>query len=232
MNLASLVQRVARKTSLDPTAGSEDQQLMVDLINEAVIEVSLRTHIYVQLVDVDLTNGVSEYRLDPGILAIDNSRGTTPFGQGAPEEISTAEMIARQATNLQNAGWRRAVSYEGNLLMVNPTPQSNETFRFWATLVPQPLVNDTDDPSDPALGGIPEPHRALEYYALWQLAEDVEKTIPLGPLQYYQQFLIECGLISKRKHKLGHRQLEPAHVGYPTARRVPIRNDVYPKPYR
>jgi hypothetical protein len=34
--------------------------------------------------------------------------------------------------------------------------------------------------------------------------------------------------MSKRKHKLGGRQLAPASIGYPTSRRVPLRNDVYP----
>jgi len=232
MTRGTLIQRIARKTSLDDTSGSEDYILIAALLNEAVIEVLLRTHIYVQLVDVPLQAGVAEYRLDPTILAIDNTRGTTPFGQGAPEFITTAEMIARQSTNLQNAGWRRALSVEGNLLTVNPTPDTGETLRFWATLKPTPMDTDDDDPSNPASGGIPEPHRCLEYYCLWQLAEDVEKTVPMGPAQYFQQFLMECQLMSKRKHKLGNRQLTVATIGYPTARQVPIRNDVYPTPTR
>jgi len=230
----SLITRIARKTSLDPTASpeSEDHALIGAMLNEAVIEVLLRTHAYVQLVDVTLTAGVAEYRMDTAILAIDNQRGTTPAGQGTPEFISTAEMIARQSTNVQNAGWRRAVAVEGNLITVNPTPDTGESLRFWATLKPSPMTDDTQDPSTPSFGGIPEPHRALEYYCLWQLAEDVEKTIPMGPKEYFQQFLQECNLISKRKHKIGQRQLTTASIGYPTARRVPIRNDVYPTPTR
>jgi hypothetical protein len=228
MNRGLLIQRVARKTSLDGTSGSEDYNLIAALLNEAVVEVSLRTHIYVQLVDVALVAGTAEYRLDSSILAIDNQRGTTPAGQGTPEIISTAEMIARQSTNVQNAGWRRALSFEGNLLTVSPTPDTGESLRFWATLKPSPMTDDSNDPSTPAYGGIPEPHRCLEYYCLWQLAEDVEKTVPIGPVQYLQQFQQECSLMSKRKHKIGGRQLAPASIGYPTSRRVPTRNDVYP----
>src|SRR5215831_7637746 len=110
MTRGILLQRIARKTSLDGDAGTEDHDLIAALLNEAVIEVLLRTHIFVQLVDVPLQAGISQYRLDPSILAIDNTRGTTPAGQGTPEFISTAEMIARQSTNVQNAGWRRALA--------------------------------------------------------------------------------------------------------------------------
>ena len=233
MTRGNLIQRICRKTSLDGTTpdgvtGTEDYLLVAAMLNESIIEILLRTHIFVQLVDVTLTAGVAEYRLDNAILAIDNTRGTTPAGQGGPEFISTEEMIARQSTNVQNAGWRRAVSYEGNLLTVNPTPDTSESFRFWATLKPSPMTNDTQDPSTPTFGGIPEPHRALEYYCLWQLSEDVEKTVPLGPKDYFQQFLQECQLMSKRKHKIGNRQQSVATIGYPTSRRVPWRNDVYP----
>ena len=223
-----LITRVARKTSLDNTAGSEDYNLIAAILNEAVIEVSLRTHVYIQQVDVALTSGVSDYRLDVSILAVENQRGTTPAGQGQPEIISMAEMIARQSTNVQNAGWRRALCFEGNLLTVNPTPDTGESLRFWAVLKPTPMSSDSHDPANPTYGGIPEPHRALEYYALWQLAEDVEKVVPFGPKEYHDAFVGECGLMSKRKHHIGGRQLAPAHVGYPTARQVPTRNDVYP----
>ena len=41
-------------------------------------------------------------------------------------------------------------------------------------------------------------------------------------------FVSECGLMSKRKHHIGGRQLAPASIGYPTAKQVPTRNDVYP----
>jgi len=227
-----LITRVARKTSLDSTTGSEDYNLIAAMLNEAIVEILLRTHIYIQQVDVSLTPGVSDYRLDSSILAIENQRGTTPAGQGAPEIISTAEMIARQSTNVQNAGWRRALSSEGNLLTVNPTPDTGESLRFWAVLQPLPMNNDSNDPSDPTYGGIPTPHRAIEYYALWQLAEDVEKVIPYGPKDYHDQFVSECSLMSKRKHHMGGRQLAPATIGYPTSRRVPLRNDVYPEQQR
>jgi len=223
-----LITRVARKTSLDNTVGSEDYNLIAALLNEAVIEVLLKTRIYIQQVDVALTQGVSDYRLDASILAIENQRGTTPAGMGQPEIISTAEMIARQSTNVQNAGWRRALSFEGNLLTVNPTPDTSESLRFWASLKPTPMSSDSNDPSDPTYGGIPAPHRTLEYYCLWQLSEDVEKVVPMGPKDYHDAFVAECKLMSYRKHHMRGRQLAPAHVGYPTARQVPTRNDVYP----
>jgi len=223
-----LIQRVARKTSLDGTVGSEDYTLIAAMLNEAVIDILLRTRVYVQQVDVALTPGVSEYRLDSTILAIENQRGTTPAGQGGPEIISQADMIARQSTNLQNAGWRRALTFEGNLLTVNPTPDTGESLRFWAALKPTPMTSDSHDPSTPTYGGIPEPHRAIEYYALWQLAEDVEKMAPMGPKEYHDAYVNECKLMSYRKHHIGGRTLAPARVGYPTSRQGPIRNDVYP----
>src|SRR5215471_1710963 len=161
-----LITRVARKTSLDSTTGSEDYNLIAAMLNEAIVEILLRTHIYIQQVEV------------------------------------------------------------------NPTPDTGESLRFWAVLQPQPMNNDSNDPADPTYGGIPTPHRAIEYYALWQLAEDVEKVIPYGPKDYHDQFVSECSLMSKRKHHMGGRQLAPATIGYPTSRRVPLRNDVYPEQQR
>lgn len=232
MTRGQLIARVARKLSLDPTVGGEDYTLIAAMLNEAVVEVLMRTHIYLQLVDCALTAGVAEYRLDSAVLAVENQRGTTPAGQGQPEIITTAEMIARQSTNTQNAGWRRALSFEGNLITVNPTPDTSESLRFWAVLQPSPMTDDLHDPSVLAYGGIPIPHRQLEYYCLWQLSEDVEKTVPMRPQYYQNQFIIECKLMSNRKHHIGGRQIAPATVGYPTSRRVPMRNDVYPSQRR
>ena len=228
MNRGQLIARVTRKLSLDPTVSGEDYLLVAAMLNEAVTEVLLRTHIYLQLVDCALTAGVAEYRMDSAVLAIENQRGTTPAGQGQPEIISTAEMIARQSTNVQNAGWRRALSFEGNLITVNPTPDTSESLRFWAVLQPSPMTDDSHDPSNLTYGGIPVPHRQLEYYCLWQLSEDVEKTVPMRPQDYMQQFQQECKLMSDRKHHIGGRQIAPASIGYPTAKQVPQRNDTYP----
>lgn len=229
MNRGQLVNRVARKTGLDTTAGSDDLAFLQDLANAAVVEVLLQTHCYLDIGEMTLISGTAEYRLDSNILAIDDGRGSTPAGVGNYVVIPLEEMIRLQSSGYVSQTWRKMISFDGDLMIVSPTPSTSEVLRFYYVPRPTAMSNDTDDPSTASLGGIQSQyHRALEYYMLWQVAEDEEKRTPLSPNDYFQIFQGECRLIRQRKRAMQGRRLEPAQVGYPDSRRYPLRNDVYP----
>jgi hypothetical protein len=229
MNRGQLVDRVARKMGLETTLGSDDLDFLQDLANAAVVETLLRTHFFIVIGDMALIPGTAEYRLDSSVLAVDDGRGSTPAGVGNFEVVSLEEMIRRQSIGYVDPTWRKVLSFDGNLMIVSPTPDVSESLRFYYVPRPLPMTDDDNDPSDTQYGGLPsEHHRSLEYYMLWQAAEDVEKRVPLGPNDYFTFYMNECKLVRERKWGLAGRKLAPSVVGYPDSRRHPTRNDVYP----
>lgn len=220
---------------LSTTAGSDDLQFLQDMANDAVIETLLRTHIHIDIGEMTLVSGQAEYRLDDNILAVDDGRGSTPAGIGNYEIVSLEEMIRRQSIGYVTPTWRKVVAFDGDLLIVSPTPSDSEVLRFYyvprptAMLADATTTADSNDPSDDTYGGIPSQyHRALEYYMLWQAAENVEKAYMGGAPEYFALYENECQLILERKRQMVSRKLAPAQVGYPDKRRHPTRNDVYP----
>lgn len=230
MNRGQLVARVARKMGLSTDSGTDDLAFLQDLANAAVVEVLMRTHCYIDIGEMTLISGQAEYRLDPNVLAVDDGRGSSPAGMGNYRLVSLEEMIRRQSVGFVAPSARQVCAFDGDLLIVSPTPADSSTvIRFYYVPKPSPMAQDSDDPSTANFGGIRvEYHRALEYYMLWQAAEDVEKKSPMGPNDYFEIFQGECKLIRDRKWALAGRKLAPAAVGYPDTRREVVRNDVYP----
>lgn len=230
MNRGELIFRVGHKLGFDVDEGSDELRELQLWANDAVVETLLKTHAYIKIGQVQLQSGVAEYRLDPSILAIDDGKGVTPAGVGHYQIISLAEMIDFQSTNIVNPTYRKYITIEGDMLIVSPTPGSGETLSFYYVPRPAPMMDDLNDPSDPAFGGIAsEYHRALEYYMLWQGAEDDDKDAALKPQDYFQLFTLECKLVRQRKWRKRGRGLLPARAGYPGSHRLPRRNDVYPR---
>lgn len=230
MNRGDLVDRVSAKTGLSNTAGTEELSLLQKWANEGVVEVLLETHIFIQIGDLSLQSGQAEYRLGAEILAIDDGRGSTPAGIGPYVLIGMNEMLERQSANIVSAGYRKYIAIEGNLMVVSPTPESNETLRFFHVPRPTEMTQDSHDPSAETYGGIPtEHHRAIEAYMTWRASEFDEKTLPMSPKDYFDLFRAECALVRQRKRGMRGRRLLPGRVGYPGSRRIPLRNDVYPR---
>lgn len=229
MNRGELVNRVSAKSGVSNEAGSEELALLQSWANEGVVEVLLETHIFIQIGDLALTSGVSEYRLDSAILAIDDGRGSTPAGIGNYVLIGMDEMIARQSAGIVSPGYRKYLAIEGDLMIVSPTPGSSETLRFFHVPRPTAMTLDSHDPSVATYGGIPtEHHRAIEAYMTWRASEYDEKSMPLTPKDYHDLFRAECALVRRRKREKRGRRLLPGRVGYPGSQRVQLRNDVYP----
>ena len=231
MTRDELVTRVGLKLGLAYDVSGDERDLLRAWVNEAIVDILLRTHIYIAIGDVTLTSGTAEYRLDASVLAIDDGRGSTPAGIGHYNVIGLGEMIDRQSTNVVSSGYRKYIAIEGDLLIVSPTPGASETLRFF--YVPQPTVTSSGshDPSNATYGGIPTwAHRSIEYYMLWQGAEYDDKSAALTPKDYHDLYLAECDEIGKRRRRHRDRAMIPPRIGYPGSRRNQLTpNSQYPR---
>lgn len=230
-----MLSRVGEKLGLAYDIDGFEQSWLYDLFNRAIEEVLLKTHIYIAIGDVALTAGNSEYRLDTSILAIDDGRGSTPAGIGRYQIIGLDQMIEIQSSNLVSATYRKYVAIEGNLLIVAPTPSTDETLRFYYVPKPTATSLDTHDFTNVTYGGLPDwADVAVQYYMLWQAAEYDQKqptsNKDMGPMDYKGAFDAECKEIRMRRRQMRSRYSVSPRVGYPDTRRpVRSRNDTYPQ---
>ncbi len=229
MTRGEFITVVAAKLGLDDTGAGSEWLLMERWCQEGVVEVLLRTHCYTEIGDMALTPGVSEYRVDEDILAIQNDQITSSGSSGTITLISMDEMIERRAAS--SAVGRIGVvtvAIEGNLLITYPAPSSGDTIRYFYVPRPTTMTLDANDPSAATYGGIPtEYHKAIEYYMLWQAAEYDDKKAPMTPQDYYTAFETLCKEYRQHHRGRSQRGLLPARVGYPQGRNFGRRNDVF-----
>lgn len=172
--LAQFRTRIAAKLGFDNTASSAEQSLIDSWVNEAVVEILLRTHCTVETGDMAVTAGTWDYQLDTDILAIRDLWKQGASGDVEPViRMSEQEILDlhRSSTTSDAAYLRYAVS-GANLLLVWPTPSSAYTLHLLYVPRPTTMTDGAHDPSVSTYGRIPtEYHKAIEYYALWQGAE-------------------------------------------------------------
>lgn len=172
--LADFRLRVAAKLGLDNTASSTEQQLIDGWVNEAILEILLRTHCTVETGEMAVTAGTWQYQLDTDILAIrdlwreDAAADVSPVVRVSEQEILDLHRFSPGG----DAADVRYATTGSNLLLVWPTPSSAYEFKLLYVPRPTPLSDAAHDPSTSSFGRIPsEFHKAIEYYALWQGAE-------------------------------------------------------------
>lgn len=228
MTRGQLITMVAAKLGLNDAVAHAERALMESWANAGVIEVLLATHCYTEIGDMALTAGVSEYRTDADILAVMNDKITSGSGSGTFQIITLEEMIDRQAANTAMTGGTTVVAFEGNLLVVFPTPSAGTSIRYFYIPRPTPMTSDAHDPSAADYGGVPaEYHQAIEYYMLWQGAEYDDKKAPMSPQDYAGAFESLCKKYRKYHRQKAQRGLRPGRVGYPGSNYAGRRNDTY-----
>lgn len=232
MNRGRLIAHTAAKLGLSTRAGGEELTLMEEWAQKAVVDVLLRTHCYVEIGDMNLTAGVSEYRTDADILAVLNDRITSASDKRHFQVVSLAEIIDYQNANdayATSSTGASFVAFEGNLMVVYPAAASGDTVRYFYIPRPTNMTSDADDPATAAFGGIPEEyHDAILYYMLWQGAEYDDKRAALTPGDYFKIYEGLCASYRKMHRRKAGRGLRPARVGYPGSWHLGRRNDVYP----
>jgi hypothetical protein len=231
-----LIFECSRAIGLDDTAGGDELILMQRWANRGVVDVLVRTMCYVDLGDMTLASGVTDYRIDASILAIKNMHITsvTDASQVSPVEVVDMQTVDEYLDSNPAGGDPMMVAFYDTLLRVAPVPTGANVIRFYYVPMPTLMTADANDPSVVTYGGVPvEYHEAILYYMLWKGAEYDDKQAALNPKEYRQAYEGMLADTRKQSRRKSGRGLNRARVGYPTRSRFPYgRNDVYPNQRR
>lgn len=232
MNRGQLIFECSRALGLDDTVGGDELTLMQTWANRGVVDVLLRTFCYVDLGDMALIAGTTDYRIDASILKIQNMHITSTVSGADQSPITIVDMqtVDEYLDSNPATSDPTMVAFYGTLMRVAPVPSGANTLRFYYVPKPTLMTADANDPSTATYGGIPEEyHEAILYYMLWKGSEYDDKQAALDPGKYrqaYEGLLADARSSLRRKSGRG---LNKARVGYPSRSRFPdSRNDVYP----
>jgi hypothetical protein len=141
----------------------DEDALLVELANEAVLDILLRTRVHVRHGDVILTNGYSEFDIDPTVILRVHSISR---GAGAPNGPVT--LYEEPLAELDESGF----AFTGHNRLVLGAPGTGDTATMWFTPTPQAMSSDASDPSNEVHGNIPPQfHRGILNYMLWHSAD-------------------------------------------------------------
>ena len=229
MNRGELVEEVGQQLGLGYDRDGYERDFLRDLANRAVVDILLKTHVYIQIGDVALTSGVAEYRMDTNVLAIDDGSGSTPAGIGHYTVVGLDEMIQRESVGIVSPTFRKVLAFEGDLLIVDPVPESDESLTFYYVPRPTAMSDDGNDPSSSAYGGIPvEHHDAVIEYMSWRASMYEGASSPLKPQEYRVSYLGMLKDIQTARRRMRGRRIVVPRIGYPDKRRVITKNSAYP----
>lgn len=225
MTRGRLIARVASAIGLDDTVGAAERTLMEEWAQQAVDDVLQKTHARMELGDLNLLSGISDYRLDATVLAVDDRTVSDDI-----QVVTTDEIYDLRRANASGGSLVR-LAVEGDLALVYPTPSADYAIRFMFVKRPTRMSSDAHDPMTETYGGLPsesDAELALEYFMLWRAAEYDDKKTPMGPKEYREAYDGLLGQMRKNKRHKARRGLGPARVGYPGTT-PSFRNDVYPQ---
>jgi hypothetical protein len=240
MTKGDFIFETSRAFGLDDTAGSDELILMQKWLGRGVTDVLIKTHCYVDMGQMTLQAGVTDYRTDSEVLAMLNV--TTPDSLQTPTELDVIpmdEILPYLSQTIATTDVPTKVAIEGTLMRIAPAPASAVVLTY--IFVPRPTSmgedgtkgNDTLDPSVATYGGIPtEYNDAILAYMSWQAAMYDDKQAALSPVEYRQQYEGLCKDAKKQGRRKAGRGLHRGRVGYPGSIGYPSRNDVYPSPRR
>lgn len=145
---------------------------LLGFANDAVIDMLLRTHVYVTTATMTMTAGQGDYTLDSGVLAIDDIYLTSQGSNYRVRRLSSTDLINLRLFSVSSSPIQMYAMSGANLFMVYPTPLIADTLTIYYAPRPTALANPTDDPSTTGLGGIPaEYHYGLELCMQWKAAD-------------------------------------------------------------
>jgi len=253
MNRGEVIFEVSRSLGLDDTPVGTDNAadeliLMQRWVNSAITDVLNKTRCYLDEADMALDAGVTSYRIDNDILAVDEI--SAPDASGMPYMLmevpnqTIQDILYRDAP--QVPGTPSYYFCKGDYLRVAPAPSDGVVLHYFYVPRPKEIPadgtpdSDGADLSDPQWGGIPsEYHDAVTAYVMWQGAQYDDKGggfyrgHAFAPGSAYQGIYDDrIKEIRKELRGKGSRGMHPARVGYPDRRGPGFRNDQYPSPWR
>lgn len=186
--LAQLQNRV--QSTLGLKSSGNELTLLTDYLNEAYVDILVRTRCHTNCGDLSTIAATWKYRLPTAILSVlemwseDSTNGTPPeFVQVTSQELTRMRRSAASTSSTSSASTYYAV--EGHdMLMLWPTPQAVGSIEYLYVPRPTAMSGASDTPSYIQA----EWHRALETYACWRMADyDDDGSSQVGEV-YRQQY--------------------------------------------
>lgn len=213
--LAQIRNEVTRVVGLDSTAAGADETLLDGWVNEAVLDILLETRCYVTSAAADLTADEGDYTLHTNILHVVDSFNEMGGNRYRLCQVTPQEILdLRVSSNAQAASPVTHFAVAGdNLLMVYPTPSSDEQLTLYYVPRPTVMSGATDDPSNTTYGGIPSQfHRAIVRYAEAEAADYRDDKSSGQGDRYRADYLVWLGKIRKHTNQKGSTTTPPFQV--------------------
>lgn len=145
-------------------------------LNEGVIDILRRTHIYQTTGTIALTGGTADYQLAATILTLLKVYTTASGATFRLTRVGVDELIdLRTSSAYQSSPVSRYALAGATTFMIYPTPSGNDTVNTLYVPVPTAMSAAGNDPSATTFGGIPAQwHYGIELYALWKMADSID----------------------------------------------------------
>ena len=154
----------------NPLAG--DGPRLAGWASDAVIDMLMRTHCYIDTATMALTSGQGDYDMDASILAIEDIYASSSGSNFRLTRKSSTDLINLLIFSVTTSPEQYYAVAGTNMLMLYPAPLLADTLTIYYVPRPDPLVSPNDDPSNISLGGIPpEFHYGLELYMQWKAGD-------------------------------------------------------------
>ncbi len=207
--LAQFRTAVAGRIGLDnSTAGDQGD---IDLwVNQGVTDVVMRTACQVLPGTMALTPGVADYTLDAAILKIYDMYILAGGLTYSLELISADDLLAMRRSTTAAVSPAQYYSVLGSdLLMIYPTPSAADT--LYTYYIPRPATISAASATPTEIPS--EFHKAVEYYALAQAADQTDDTSSQGGQSYLQQYELWIHRIKRWVAFKGNHRRPRAAVG-------------------
>jgi hypothetical protein len=166
MNRGELKLRVSRVLGIGlgtDDAGQDEEELLNELANEAVVDILSRTRVHVRETSIPITSVCDEFDIGDTILRIwrlrrygSNDTDPTSLTEGTSYDLESDEYAFPGFTRIV-LGRQAAVG---------------DSITAWYTPMPAPMSDDAHDPATKPYGRIPAVfHRAIIDYMCWHAAD-------------------------------------------------------------
>jgi hypothetical protein len=166
MTFKTMQDRVKYTLGMEENVWNDEVALIKAWLNEGIVDILARTRPYTRLIELQLTAGTAIHDMSNSIIALVDLEFP---GIGFLKRYSREDITLRQAAGAPG------FAYEEPLLWVSPIVTANTQINAYGVFRPAALSGDTDDPQNPANGGLaPEFHNAIVMYGLWKGGEYVQ----------------------------------------------------------
>src|SRR5438309_140714 len=150
MTRGQLVFECSRALGLDDTAGGDELTLMQRWANRGVRDVLIDTSAFVDLGDMSLAAGTTDYRIDSSILVIKNLHITSAANasQISPIPVVDMQTVDEYLDANPAAADPTMIAFYGTLMRVAPVPSGSNVLRFYYVPKPTEMTDDAHDPSN------------------------------------------------------------------------------------